>query len=81
MIFHDPPEAIGASDPVTSKLEPHNIVVVSTKVLSTWMRTNFRQTDATKTYVDWATKNGFAVIDVNIPSHITNEGVRTYTLM
>ena len=29
VVFHDPPEAIGVSDPVTSKLEPHNIVVVS----------------------------------------------------
>jgi histone deacetylase 6 len=31
VIFHDPPETIGASDPVTNKLEPHNIVVVSTE--------------------------------------------------
>jgi histone deacetylase 6 len=29
VVFHDPPEAIGVSDPVTSKLEPYNIVVVS----------------------------------------------------
>jgi histone deacetylase 6 len=41
------------------------------------MRADLRETDATKTYVEWAIKNDFAVIDVNIPSHITNEGVRT----
>ena len=41
------------------------------------MQADFMETDATKPYVEWATKNGFAVIDVNIPSHITNEGVRT----
>ena len=33
VIFHDPPETIGASDPVTNKLEPHNIIVVSTSPL------------------------------------------------
>ena len=30
------------------------------------------QTDATKNYVDWAVKNHFAVMDVNIPRHITD---------
>jgi hypothetical protein len=41
------------------------------------MWADLSETDATKTYVEWAIKNDFAVIDVNIPSHITNEGVRT----
>jgi len=39
------------------------------------------ETDVTKTYVEWAIKNGFAVIDVNIPSHVTNEGVRICSLI
>lgn len=34
------------------------------------------KTDISKTYVDWAVKNGFAVIDVNIPKHITGLEVR-----
>lgn len=33
------------------------------------------KTDVVKNYVDWAVKNGFGVIDVNIPEHITDEDV------
>jgi histone deacetylase 6 len=57
VIFHDPPETIGAANAVTNKLEPHNIII----------------TDVAKTYVDWAVSNGFAVVDVNIPHHVTDE--------
>lgn len=31
--------------------------------------------DDIKTYVDWAVKQGFAVIDVNLPKHITQDEV------
>lgn len=33
------------------------------------------KTDVTKTYVEWAVKHGFGVIDVNIPEHITDPNV------
>ncbi|GAB7352903.1 hypothetical protein MBLNU459_g3492t1 [Dothideomycetes sp. NU459] len=55
LIFHDPPEVIGIPDPRTQKLELHN----------TWL------TDMVKTYVDWAAKQGFAVIDANVPRYLT----------
>ncbi|KAF2165028.1 hypothetical protein M409DRAFT_55934 [Zasmidium cellare ATCC 36951] len=55
LILHDPPELIASPDPRTGKVELHN----------TWL------TDPVKTYVDWAVKQGFAVIDVNLPKHVT----------
>ncbi|CEJ59885.1 Putative Histone deacetylase HdaA [Penicillium brasilianum] len=55
VIFHDPPELMGYPDPVTSKLEAHNC----------WMA------DAQKEYIGWIISKGYAVIDVNIPKHIT----------
>ena len=33
------------------------------------------KTDVTKRYLDWAIKQGFAVIDVNIPKHVTDVNV------
>ena len=38
-----------------------------------WLR--IHKTDVAKTYVDWAVKHDFAVIDVNIPKHITDPEV------
>ncbi|KAI9699415.1 MAG: Histone deacetylase hda1 [Candelina mexicana] len=55
VIFHDPPEIIGVPHPKTKKLELHN----------TWLA------DPVKFYTEWAVKQGFGVIDVNIPKHIT----------
>ncbi|KAF2180195.1 putative histone deacetylase [Zopfia rhizophila CBS 207.26] len=57
VIFHDPPDVMNKSDPTTGKQELHN----------TWL------TDVTKSYIDWAVKNGFEVIDVNIPRVIAIE--------
>jgi histone deacetylase 6 len=37
------------------------------------------KTDATKSYVDWAVKKGFEVIDVNIPHVATAEDNGEYT--
>ncbi|KAK7564298.1 hypothetical protein JOL62DRAFT_507955 [Phyllosticta paracitricarpa] len=56
IIFHEPPETTAMTDPQSAKLSLHNIFV----------------TDVTKTYIAWAVKNGFGVIDVNIPEHITD---------
>ncbi|KAL1959893.1 hypothetical protein VTO42DRAFT_561 [Malbranchea cinnamomea] len=55
VIFHDPPELMGIPHPVTGILEPHN----------TWLA------DEVKGYIGWAVENGFGVIDVNMPKHIS----------
>ncbi|KAL4795013.1 hypothetical protein BDV19DRAFT_179123 [Aspergillus venezuelensis] len=57
VIFHDPPEIMGLAHPVTNKLEAHNC----------WLA------DVMKDYVEWAVGMGYAVIDVNIPKHVTTE--------
>lgn len=41
--------------------------------------TDIIETDVSKTYVDWAVKHEFAVIDVNIPKHITEVEVSRAT--
>ncbi|KAI9814010.1 MAG: Polyamine deacetylase hdac10 [Pycnora praestabilis] len=56
VIFHDPPELMGIPDPTTNRLELHN----------TWL------TDVLKDYIGWAVSQGYAVIDVNIPKHVTD---------
>jgi len=55
IIFHDPPDLMGIPNPMTNKLEAHN----------TWLA------DAAKEYIGWAIAEGFAVIDVNMPSFVT----------
>ncbi|KAF2772243.1 Arginase/deacetylase [Teratosphaeria nubilosa] len=55
VILHDPPEMLASPDPRTGRIELHN----------TWV------TDIVKTYVDWAVKNKFAVIDVNLPKDVS----------
>lgn len=57
VIFHDPPEVMGQVHPITNKLDAHNVWVA----------------DAQKDYVSWILNKGYAVIDVNIPKHITQE--------
>ncbi|KAE8167019.1 hypothetical protein BDV40DRAFT_296049 [Aspergillus tamarii] len=57
VIFHDPPEIMGLPHPVTNKLEAHNC----------WLA------DSMKDYIGWAVGKGYAVIDVNIPKHVTIE--------
>lgn len=57
VIFHDPPGFQDHDDPMTGSRELHN----------TWL------TDVTKRYIDWAIKEGFQVIDVNIPRIVAVE--------
>ncbi|KAJ5754281.1 Histone deacetylase clr3 [Penicillium manginii] len=57
VIFHDPPEIMGQVHPITNKLDAHNVWVA----------------DVQKDYVKWILDKGYAVIDVNIPKHITRE--------
>ncbi|KAL2350454.1 histone deacetylase [Cryomyces antarcticus] len=56
VVFRGPPEVVGIPDPRTNMLELHNIYM----------------TDSTKTYLEWAATNDFAMIDVNIPKHVTD---------
>ncbi|KAF2216535.1 hypothetical protein CERZMDRAFT_34007 [Cercospora zeae-maydis SCOH1-5] len=58
VVLHDPPEVLAEPDPRTGKIELHN----------TWL------TDIVKTYVDSAYREGLAVIDVNLPKHMTGYG-------
>ncbi|CAI7670803.1 unnamed protein product [Penicillium bialowiezense] len=57
VIFHDPPELMGQAHPVSNSMEAHNV----------WLA------DSLKDYVKWICDKGYAVIDVNIPKHITRE--------
>ncbi|KKK18747.1 hypothetical protein P175DRAFT_0532574 [Aspergillus ochraceoroseus IBT 24754] len=57
VFFHDPPEVMGLPHPVTNKIEAHNC----------WLA------DVMKDYIEWAVGRGYAVIDVNIPKHVTTE--------
>ncbi|KAF2471383.1 uncharacterized protein BDR25DRAFT_26767 [Lindgomyces ingoldianus] len=57
VIFHDPPEFMNLADAVTGKTDLHN----------SWL------TDVVKSYIDWAIKNDFEVIDVNIPKVVAIE--------
>ncbi|KAL4864518.1 hypothetical protein BDV12DRAFT_176065 [Aspergillus spectabilis] len=57
VFFHDPPEIMGLPHPVTNRLEAHNC----------WLA------DVMKDYVQWAVSKNYAVIDVNIPKHVTTE--------
>ncbi|KAJ5765215.1 Histone deacetylase clr3 [Penicillium odoratum] len=57
VIFHDPSELLGNPHHVTNKLETHNC----------WLA------DIQQIYVEWMVSKGYAVIDVNIPMHVTRD--------
>lgn len=76
VIFHDPPNYKDHSDPITGKGELHNTYLVSsTAVLCCEMTDSGLKTDVTKRYIDWAIRNDFQVMDVNIPRVVTVEDV------
>lgn len=85
LIFHDPPETEGFPNPVSGKLELHNTYLVrAPRIIQRRYSRADRltlplrvKTDVSKTYIDWAIKHDFAVIDVNIPKHIT--GITVWT--
>ncbi|KAB5585303.1 histone deacetylase A-like protein [Coniochaeta sp. 2T2.1] len=54
-IIHDPPELHAQPDPIDNLVEPHNA----------WV------SDGVIQYIEWAIKNGFGVMDVNVPAYIT----------
>lgn len=76
VIFHDPPNYKDHSDPLTGKGELHNTYLVSWRAVSCCAMTDAGpKTDVTKRYIDWAIRNDFQVIDVNIPRVVTVEDV------
>jgi histone deacetylase 6 len=77
VIMHDPPEVLASPDPRTGKLDLHNTWLVreSATVYPAQKSTDSSKTDSVKSYVSEAVKNGFAVIDVNLPKHITEDDV------
>jgi histone deacetylase 6 len=84
VILHDPPEVLASPDPRTGKVELHNTWLVRDYncVSRTGTSADCVKTDSVKSYVSEAIKNGFAVIDVNLPKHITEDDVSarcTYT--
>ena len=66
------PEVSGMTDPLSNKLELHNTWLVShnTVILTNFLLITVKS-DATKPYLDWAVKQGFGIIDVNIPKYLT----------
>lgn len=76
VIFHDPPSFKDHSDPMTGKGELHNTWLVSSATVPYCsMADPGLKTDVTKRYIDWAVKNDFQVIDVNIPRIVAVEDV------
>ncbi|OKP12270.1 Histone deacetylase clr3 [Penicillium subrubescens] len=75
VIFHDPPELMGYPDPVTSRLEAHNCWMVSVpSIVANRLEliiANICKADTIKDYIGWILSKGYAVIDVNIPKHIS----------
>ncbi|KAI0156355.1 histone deacetylase [Xylariaceae sp. FL1272] len=55
-IIHDPPELVAMPDLIDNTIEPHNGFIL----------------DGVSGYIDWARKNGFGVIDANVPHYITH---------
>ncbi|KAI8624593.1 histone deacetylase [Xylariaceae sp. FL1651] len=55
-IIHDPPELVAMPDVIDNTVDPHNGFIL----------------DGVTSYVEWAHKNDFGVIDANIPHYITH---------
>ena len=76
VIFHDPPSFQDHPDPTTGEREMHNTWLVRMVTVSHCVMADFGlKTDVTKRYIDWAIKNNFQVIDVNIPRVVAVEDV------
>ncbi|KAI1499437.1 histone deacetylase [Biscogniauxia marginata] len=55
-IIHDPPEIVAMPDVIDNTVDPHNGFIL----------------DGVTSYVDWASKNDFGIIDANVPHYITH---------
>lgn len=66
---------MGLPHPVSNKLEAHNCWLVCYAPLNFVKYANDGKADVVKEYIGWAIGKGYAVIDVNIPKHVTIEPV------
>lgn len=70
---------MGATHPLTNKLEAHNCWIVSFLCLQGQFKKSpantEKHTDVQKEYVALAVEKGWAVIDVNVPMHISRDKV------
>ncbi|CAJ2510707.1 Uu.00g063320.m01.CDS01 [Anthostomella pinea] len=55
-IIHDPPELVAMPDVIDNTVDPHNGFIL----------------DGVTSYVNWAIKNSFGVLDANVPHYITH---------
>ncbi|KAI1348565.1 histone deacetylase [Xylaria sp. FL0043] len=55
-IIHDPPELVAMPDTIDNTVDPHNGFILN----------------GVMSYIDWGLKNGFGVVDANIPHYITH---------
>lgn len=55
-IIHDPPELVAMPDLINNTVDPHNGFIL----------------DGVTSYVDWGNKQGFGVVDANVPRYITH---------
>ena len=64
---------MGVPNPVTNKLELHNtwLVCILDCFISFKAPADSPKADVLKNYIGWAVKQGFGVVDVNIPKHLT----------
>jgi histone deacetylase 6 len=53
------PEVVATPDPINNKVYTHNAFF----------------TDGILPYIDWAVANGYGVLDVNVPQHVSNPTV------
>ncbi|KAI0137186.1 hypothetical protein BJ170DRAFT_678041 [Xylariales sp. AK1849] len=56
LIIHDPPELVAMPDVIDNTVDPHNGFIM----------------DGVTSYIEWAHKNGFGIIDANVPHYITH---------
>lgn len=55
----------------TNRVDPHNAFVVRSPGNTSYLAANEVQLDGVQDYIEWGTKNGFGIIDINIPHYIT----------
>lgn len=72
---------MGLPHPVSNKLEAHNCWLVCYCSLDFVKYANDDKADVVKEYIGWAIGKGYAVIDVNIPKHVTIEPVSTLFIL
>lgn len=67
---------MGHPHPVTNRLDAHNCWLVGwPSWLSGLTCANIAKADVQKEYITWIMNKGYAVIDVNIPKHVSKEPV------